>query len=421
MSEWKLRLRNAIDLNERAKTWLANIGTTLVTVILFFVILEVALWAGVVPYDPGVRAETIHCSGSENLHEFHPEYGWTLSSGASYIRHWKHPTDEDPYYLYTINKDGFRDTYDTGENDIIVLGDSFTEGAGVTEGGQYDYLLDRWAQNTSFHAYAAGGYGTDQQYLIYQNVSDQHNHDLVIVQYYFGNDAKNNVGEGWPPGPRRPRFELQDGELVQVHEPEDRIPSDAAGFRDYGTLGRIHQTFRDTSRAYDWTYRRARTIASRGDGSNEPPSPPTGDERERQLEITRALINGIAEEANANGADVLIVGVPARGEVTPSSPAHYPSEEGIPYYEDQRTVLQDAAKSNPNTEYLDLKPILKEEVAAGREVYGQEVANAHFVAYGYRVTARTIYKNIVSEGYVDKRSVDFKKDYRRMRRTCPSQ
>lgn len=412
----------AIELDEKTKDRLLNLLLVVLSVSVAFAGLEVALRVGAVPYDRQVSSEDIRCSGPEALHQFHSKYGWTLSPNATYIRHWQKPNDEDAWYLYTTNAQGSRDTNDSGEQNVIVLGDSFTEGAGVTEGGQYARLLDHWTPNTSFRAYGAGGYGTDQELLVYRNVSDRFDHDLVILQYYYGNDAKNNAGKGWPPGPRRPRFELQNGRLVQVHEPVDKIPGDTAGFRDYGVVGSFHQGLKDLSWAYDWTYRRSRAVASKtgiiGASSGGQPMPPTGRALDSQLRLTRALIGALAEEAKANGADVLVVGVPARGEVNPSNPAHYPADVGLSYYRSQRAMLQGVATNRSNVRYLDLKPELKQERADGEQVYGGEVANAHFVANGYRTMARTIYENISAAGYVSDRTVDFEKDYRQVRKTC---
>lgn len=384
--------------------------------------LEAGLRVGAVPYDRGVTSETIHCSGPDTLHRFHPTYGWTLTPNATYLRHWEKPRGSDEWYLFTINQNGFRDTYDSGDRNVIVLGDSFTEGGGVTEGGQYARLLDRWSPNTSFRTYGAGGYGTDQELLVYRNVSDRYDHNLVIVAYYFGNDAKNNAGKGWPQGPRRPRFALQNGSLVQTHEPVDKIPPGTAGFRDYGLIGTIHGELKDRVWAYHWTYRRMKTLAGKAgivSTGSPTPTPATGDALNEQLRLTSALLGNLSTEASEHGANVLVVGIPARGDVSPDNPAHYRPEQGLPYYDAQRQMLRNVAVNDSNIQYLDLKPILEREVAAGRQVYGREVANAHFISYGYRVMAETIYRNITAQGYVPNRSVNFEEDFRRTRTSCP--
>lgn len=412
----------SLEPSDETRVRLLNVALVVLSLSVAFAGLEAGLRVGLVPYDRGVSSEEIHCSGPEDLHQFHPEYGWTLSPNATYIRRWQKPHTEDASYLYTTSDEGFRDTYDSGERNVIVVGDSFTEGAGVTEGGQYPHLLDRWTPNTSFHAYGAGGYGTDQELLVYRNVSDRHDHNLVILAYYYGNDAKNNVGKGWPQGPRRPHFELRDGRLVQTNQPVDEIPPDTAGFRDYGIVGTAHNGLKDLSWAYDWTYRRIRTVAGKagivGSGSGGPPTPPTGADLRKQLRLTRALVTEVSAEARANDAEVLVVGIPARGEITPSNPAHYPPETGVPYYESQRQVLEEVAANRSNLRFLSLKPVLEREVAEGRQVYGQKVANAHFVAHGYHVMARTIYRNVTAQGYVPNNSVDYGTDYRRTRKSC---
>ena len=135
-----------------------------------------------------------------------------------------------------------------------------------------------------------------------------------------------------------------------------------------------------------------------GEGGG-PPTPPTGAERESQLRLTGALLEAVGDEARANGTDVLVVEVPARGEIGPSAPAHYPADRGIPYYRAQREMLPETAAGHPNVSFLPLEPVFDRETDAGRRMYDREVANAHFVAEGYRRMARTIYGTIVAAGY----------------------
>lgn len=408
------------DLSRRAL--LQNLFLVFVSVSVTIMGLEAGLRFGVVPYDQEVESRAIYCDSPEQFHQFHPEYGWTLVPNSTYIRHWKRPNGNDSWLLFEINEEGFRDVFDSGSANIIVLGDSFTEGAGVTKGGQYPYLLDRWAKDTAFRTYAAGGYGTDQQMLIYRNVADRFEHDVVVLQFYLGNDVRNNAGKGWPPGPRRPRFELQNGSLEQVHEPVNDIPEGAAGFRDYGRLGIVHQTLRDTSFAYDWLFKRNRRLLVKagvlhGGGAVSEFDAPTGDELRSQLKLTRALVEQIGIIAETEDAEVLIVAVPARGDVDPSNPEHYPPTEGEPYYEAQRSMLQKIAETNDNIGLLDLKPVMKRNINDGRQVYGSETG--HFTPYGYRVMAKQIYGRLVADGHLtEDASVDFTAKYTKNIRTC---
>jgi len=384
--------------------------------------LEAGLRTGIVPYERGVSSEEIYCQTPKKLHQFHPEYGWTLVPDTEYIRHWKRPGGEDDWLLFRTNEDGFRDTYHSGDDTVIVLGDSFTEGAGVTQGGQYPHLLDRWAPDTAFRAFAAGGYGTDQELLVYRDVGTEYDHNLVVLQFYLGNDRRTITGKGWPPGPRRPRFELRDDDLVQVHEPVDEIPEGSAGFRNYGLVGDIHGRFRETSYAYDWTYGRSRKLLiSAGLLSKSAISEfevPTGAELKSQLKLTRALLERVGDLAEDRGAELLIVSIPARGDVDPSNPEHYPPSKGRPFYDEQREMLRNLSAGHENIGLSELKPTIKNELAAGNRMYGE--ATGHFTPHGYRVMAKQLYNRLVSEGYLkSNRSVDFEKTYTTSVKSCP--
>ncbi len=135
----------------------------------------------------------------------------------------------DGGYLIKTNGQGFRNDEDFEEQKkgkrILVFGDSFTAGDGVSNGKRFtDYL----ELNTGKQVYNLGlsGTGTDQQYLIYQKYGKGLEHDVVIItvlvenirrvhskfRFYYN---KNHEMICYP----KPYYDLKNGMLVLHHHP----------------------------------------------------------------------------------------------------------------------------------------------------------------------------------------------------------
>lgn len=82
----------------------------------------------------------------------------------------------------------------------------------------YTFLLDRWSPETAFHNYGMDGYATENELVVYENVSDRYDHRLVVLGYYAGNDMQTNLRKT----PLQPQFGVRNGTLVQTQEPRLR-------------------------------------------------------------------------------------------------------------------------------------------------------------------------------------------------------
>jgi lysophospholipase L1-like esterase len=76
---------------------------------------------------------------------------------------------------------------------IFVIGDSFTEGAGVPRGARYYNVLGRTLDAEIF-AYGGGGYGTLQEYLVMDRHLPEIEPNAVLLQVH-SNDFINNSWE----------------------------------------------------------------------------------------------------------------------------------------------------------------------------------------------------------------------------------
>jgi lysophospholipase L1-like esterase len=64
---------------------------------------------------------------------------------------------------------------------VLLFGDSYTAGDGVSNGSRYGDLLERFVPGIEVYNYGLPGTGTDQHYLVYADVAPRIEHDLVII------------------------------------------------------------------------------------------------------------------------------------------------------------------------------------------------------------------------------------------------
>lgn len=393
---------------------LANSLVILVSVTVVFAGLEAAIAVGLVTSDASYPRYT-WCEGPDQRGQFHPVYGVTAVPNQTYLEK-RSPATQ--WTLHRINANGFRDTYDSGNRTAIVLGDSFTNGVLADDNATYPHLLDRWTPNVGFLNYGHGGYSTAQELLVYERASAEHPHDVVIVGYYFGNDMHENVENR----PTRPRFVVRNGSLHQVRPPYDERRARqeiAAGPIQSGPAAALKQFLVDNTESYLFLAPKIGAVLQAvGVLERNDPTPPTGEELDRELRVTRLLLERIADEAARNDATLLVVGIPARGEVNPDNPHFYSHAEAERYSDRQRRMIRRVVDDRPDAHYLDLKPTLVDRYERGRQVYGSD--NAHMTEYGYRVTARTIYRWLVDHGELERDpTVDLAKQYDRDIASCP--
>lgn len=365
--------------------------------------LEALLLTGVVEQP---TTEYRWCEGPDTRLQFHPVYGWTEHPNQQYIV--KKAGSE--WNVHTYNTDGFRDTYNSGDGNIVVVGDSFTRGVLADDNSTYPHLLDRWSPNTSFRNYGTVGYGTQQELLVYQNISNRYQHDVVVLGYYMGNDMNDNVDSD----PRRPQFGVENGTAVQTAPPTNVSGTPP----NPNPLYSVDRFMKRNSRAYDFIRPNLRaTAVTLGLLNDIKPKPPSGEELLEQKRVTRHLLSRMATETTQHNATLLIVSIPERGEINPDKPSHHVPADAREYAAVQRELLRNVASNHTNTHYLSLKPQLNANHSRGKTLYG--TANAHMTEYGYRVTAQVIYRWLVANDELRfNGNANFSKNYGDQLTTC---
>ncbi|TKC89341.1 SGNH/GDSL hydrolase family protein [Trinickia terrae] len=106
-------------------------------------------------------------------------------------------------YLVKTNRDGFRCDHQVTPRKnrphrVLVFGDSYTAGDGVSNGKRYSDVLEQQLPNTEVLNFGLSGSGTDQQYLIFQQYAGQIDYDAVVISVLVENIQRNVLKDrGW--------------------------------------------------------------------------------------------------------------------------------------------------------------------------------------------------------------------------------
>jgi carbamoyltransferase len=149
------------------------------------------------------------------LMQHHPVFGYKYLGGLKMrIEH------EGGGYLIKTNQEGFRCNNEvlnpkSKNKRVLVFGDSYTAGDGVSNGKRYSDLLEQSLDEVEVLNFALSGSGTDQQYLIYQEYANKVEHDAVVIGVLVENIQRNTMQsrewsskEGQPLVVPKPWYEL---------------------------------------------------------------------------------------------------------------------------------------------------------------------------------------------------------------------
>jgi len=145
---------------------------------------------------------------------------------------------ENGGYLIKVNNSGFRCEYDyikekKGKSRVLLFGDSFTAGDGVSNKYRYGDLLEKKISNLEIYNFGLPGSGTDQQYLAYKKYAMDIEHDLLVISILVENidrvysHYRYWVDEsGHPLCYAKPYFEIINDELCLKGVPPQKEPID---------------------------------------------------------------------------------------------------------------------------------------------------------------------------------------------------
>lgn len=122
------------------------------------------------------------------IYEYHPVIGFRFVPGTkARIPH------EGGGYLLRTNSSGFRSDRAferrcaAGTRRILLFGDSFTAGEGVSNGQRYGDRLEKLVPDLEVYNYGLPATGLDQHYLIYREYAQDIEHDLLVIAVFVEN------------------------------------------------------------------------------------------------------------------------------------------------------------------------------------------------------------------------------------------
>ena len=174
---------------------------------------------------------------SRQFVQYHPRIGHTYVPGIkARVPH------ETGGYLIRANQAGFRSDREfearkkSGFRRVLLFGDSFTAGDGVSNSQRYGDLLEHEIAGLEVFNFGLPASGTDQQYLAWQEYAVGIEHDAVVLGLYVENIRRivtrhrlymNDRGEEVLYA--KPYFSLEDGGGLRLHNvPVPREPLNAA-------------------------------------------------------------------------------------------------------------------------------------------------------------------------------------------------
>lgn len=185
---------------------------------------------------------------NRQLFQYHPTIGYHFVPGLkARVEH------ESGGYLLRTNASGFRCRHDfepkrrEGRPRLLLFGDSYTAGDGVSDKYRYAELLERRIPGLEVYNFGLSGSGTDQQYLIWREFARDIEHDLVVIAVLVENIRR--VAARYrpyltPDGERqllaKPYFALEGEELVlhNVPVPREPLSAEEAGAEELAHLDR---------------------------------------------------------------------------------------------------------------------------------------------------------------------------------------
>jgi len=181
-----------------------------------------------------VRVPRVRSAGMRQIYEYHPTIGFRFIPETKVrVPH------EGGGYLVRTNEQGFR--YDRpfererkpGTRRILLFGDSFTAGEGVSNGQRYSDYLERLMPGVEVYNFGLPATGLDQHYLIYREYARDIEHDLLVIAVYVENVRRvgsryrhfaNEAGELVLYA--KPYFTLEGGKLELHGVPPPKLPVD---------------------------------------------------------------------------------------------------------------------------------------------------------------------------------------------------
>jgi lysophospholipase L1-like esterase len=384
----------------RSVGWRGRIGLVLFGVVVGLVAIELVLRV-LGPRIPVVNSLTSIAS----FQTYHPVYGFFHRPGA-------HGWIETPEFVshVAINSRGLREREialqkATGTYRVLMLGDSFVEGAQVpmeqTISRRLEEILSAELRGRPVEVINAGnaGFGTAQALLYLDHEGKEYQPDLVVLVYFVDNDLPDNgyrvSRERKLDTTRRPFF-VPDGSGGLQLRPG--APPDDDGFEAVRLLLRRSVTYNVIENFTRW--QEARDQEQAQIGKNRPTyllNPPS--EWEEAWWVTEQLLGRAKASARGAGAEFVLVAAPSYFQLDADawrSLVGGDTRERNRYEQDSPNRRLAEIAQRQGLPLLDLLPATKAAHDAGQPLYYP--ADGHWTTAGHAFAARQVADYLAASG-----------------------
>ncbi len=343
---------------------------------------------------------------SREFQVYDKDLGWKNDPSSSGWR-----VTVDYKHWQQVNEHGLRGEYvpayarDNGPSfRVLVLGDSFAEGAGVSDDEVFPAVLSKNLNSeTGRYGYdvvnlGVSGYSTDQELLAFEHEGVKYSPDLTILAFVY-NDLEGNVAP-YASGANKPRFEFHAGSnpaLTLI--PNAPRPDESAFLRFKIQLrqhSRLYTLATDAIHKLQFTreFLGALNIVEPSDG--EPATKPFGffdahpdQSADDAWALTEVLLGRVRDEVQCNGGQFAVVYIPPSFAVHDADWQQFVSQFGDGY---ERHIVRDRlqeAAARQGIDFLDLTPALTAAAQqTGDRVYFRH--DTHWTPYGHAVVAQEL-------------------------------
>jgi lysophospholipase L1-like esterase len=336
---------------------------------------------------------------------FHPVLGW-----EKIPNHEQRLQTADFDVPFRVNSHGLRGpereyAKPAGTRRVLILGDSFAEGYYVNEEATLRAVLERHLDPAGRGGCEVinGGtaaYSTDQEYLFYKIEGHRYGADVVVLMFYY-NDLLNNILPA-DVGVAKPLFVLDRGELRLSNVP---LPSPATNDLP-GLLERVKRLkpwrgsialrmlSRRTATSNPWLYRFLARFGAVPKARKLMPREMTvfgpGADVASMWHMTRAILRDLAGAAQAHGARLVILYVPAVFEVDDRAWQRWRTGYSVDRSWKRDSVFERLARvcASLKITLVDPRPALRQAQTSGAPAYYR--SDQHWTEVGNRVGAEAV-------------------------------
>jgi hypothetical protein len=308
---------------------------------------------------------------------FDHELGWAPLENVTYA-------EKENHYFVHQNQFGLRGPDDTrlnktsGRKRVLVLGDSYVWGVGVSQEELFT-APEVYGTNDELINGGVSGYGTDQEYLFYLREGQKFDVDQVVLAFTLYNDVENNLNSKQY-SYLKPYFTLNGGELV-LHNDHVRYSRVENFFRslnresrvwnvaDQGVHGLINTLLRKPQKHLE-----ADVVVSEAD--------------RKGIELTLAIVKKLKEAVEARHAQFYVIFIPYKPRVESHLPGNHPF-----------APLIAAGLTQMGVSYREPYPEFLKSAMAGVDPFN--VGDNHFNAAGHALFAKFVTDTDLARASID--------------------